>query len=472
MPAPHQFTLNRRYRRLGVWAGILGLAIAVTASPCVGVPVPAGRSRSSVGPDQRALTFPRTAAYCLDQHRLPPAGTLARYDLVVIDHEWANRLPRSYFTRMRARNPRLLLLAYVNVVDSMHQLGSRTYWANSYELWQFRTPTESTFPRQWLAHTAAGVPVHEWEDRAMTNLTDRSPRVGGQRFVEYAAHWVVKRVWSAGIWDGVYLDVWGDTIWTADSDRWDIDGDGTDELGTEIYGPGGPLDRGLTIGERIMRERMPDAILIANGSRTLRHGLLDGRVWESFGDPRVGRNAADDAADYISVSASGAHRRPGTAMTISFRRNEPGSSEEYRRARLAVATTLLQNGFWASMNADGEEPLSYDEMDAAGLGRGYLGRPIEANPGLGRLRERRTRGTGSPLKDVYRRDFEHGIVLLNLGDGRREVRLERPYRHINGTQDRSVNDGRLVDRVSLAAQDGVILLDPRNPPLAGSAAPS
>jgi hypothetical protein len=425
-----------------------------------------------VGHDRRALTFPRTAAYCLDQHRLPPAGTLARYDLVVIDHEWAHRLSRSYFAELRARNPRLLLLAYVNVVDSMHQVGSRPYWANSYELWQFRTPTESSFPRQWLARTAAGDAVHEWEDRVMTNLTDRSPRVGGRRFVEYAAHWVTERVWSAGIWDGVYLDVWGDTIWTADRDRWDVDGDGIDELGTEIYGPGRPLDRGLTIGERIMREHLPGAILIANGTRTLHPGLLDGRVWESFGDPLAHRNPADDARDYISVSASGAHRRPGTAMTISYRRTGPGSSEEYRRARLAMTMTLMQNGFWASMNGTGDEPIFYDEMDAAGLGRGYLGRPIEADPDLGRLGEHRTGGTGSPLEGVYRRDFEHGIVLLNLGDARREVRLERPYRHIDGRQDRSVNDGRLVDRVSIAARDGVILLDPRSPSPAGSAAPS
>ena len=54
----------------------------------------------------------------------------------------------------------------------------------------------------------------------MTNLTDVCPRVAGKRFVEYAANWVVERVWSAGIWDGILLDVWGDTVWTVDQNRW------------------------------------------------------------------------------------------------------------------------------------------------------------------------------------------------------------------------------------------------------------
>ena len=50
-----------------------------------------------------------------------------------------------------------------------------------------------------------------------------------------------------------------------------------------------PLDRGLTSGERIMRARMPDAILVANGTRTLHDGLLDGLAWESFADPLANR---------------------------------------------------------------------------------------------------------------------------------------------------------------------------------------
>ena len=404
-------------------------------------------------------TFPRTATCYLAQSRLPPVATLARYDLVVIDHEWPHRVPLDYFVRLRAANPRLRLLAYVNLVDSMSRIGPIGWWPDSYALWQFRSPSSSRFPRAWLAHTAAGVPVHEYLDSVMTNLTDVCPRVAGQRFVEYAADWVVGRVWSAGIWDGIFLDVWGDTLWTVDQNRWDITGTGHDVLSAEIYGPGNPLDRGLTSGERTMRSRMPDAILVANGTRTLHDGLLDGLVWESFADSLADRDPIGDLTRYVATDAAAAHRSPGVSMTISSRRVPAGSADDYRRARFAIAATLMQNGFWAPMGDDYGQPLYYDEMDGAGLGRGYLGRALEPDPSLSAMTAANEGGPGSPAPDVYRRDFEHGIALVNVGDTAQQVALGRTYRHLSGTTDRLVNNGTAVDVVTISAQDGVVLLD-------------
>ena len=411
----------------------------------------------------REITFPRTATCYLSQSSLPPVATLARYDLVVINHEWPHRVPLDYFIQLRAANPRLRLLAYVDLVDSMSQLGTAQWWPNSYALWQFRTPSSSRLPRAWLAHTAAGVPVHEYLDSVMTNLTDVCPRVAGQRFVEYAADWVVGRVWSAGIWDGIFLDVWGDTLWTVDQNRWDITGTGHDVPSAKIYGPGNPLDRGLTSGERTMRSRMPDAILVANGTRTLHAGLLDGLVWESFADPLAHRDPVFDLTRYVATGAAAAHRSPGVSLTISNRRVPAGSADDYRRARFAMAATLMQNGFWAPMGDDYGQPLYYDEMDGAGLGRGYLGHALEPDPPLSVITTVNDDGTGSPAPYVYRRDFEHGIALVNVGHTAQQVALRRAYRHLSGITDRLVNNGTTVDLVTIPAQDGIILLDPYLP---------
>ena len=409
------------------------------------------------------ITFPRTATCYLGQSSLPPVATLARYDLVVIYHEWPHRVPLDYFIQLRAANPRLRLLAYVDLVDSMSSTGTVRNWPDTYALWQFRTPTSSRFPRAWLAHTAAGVPVHEYQDSVMTNLTDVCPRVAGQRFVEYAADWVTGRVWSAGIWDGIFLDVWGDTLWTVDQNRWDITGTGHDVPSAEIYGSGNPLDRGLTSGERTMRSRMPDAILVANGTRTLHAGLLDGLVWESFADPLAGRDPVFDLTRYVVTVAAGAHRSPGVSLTISKRRVPAGSADAYRRARFAIAATLMQNGFWAPMGDDYGQPLYYDEMDGAGLGRGYLGHALEPDPPLSAITAVNDDGTGSPAPYVYRRDFEHGIALVNVGHTAQQVALRRAYRHLSGWADRLVNNGTTVDLVTIPAQDGIILLDPLFP---------
>ena len=422
--------------------------------------VPAAQASSEI-------TFPRTATCYLAQSSLPPVATLARYDLVVINNEWPHRVPPGYFVKLRAANPRMRLLAYVDVVDSMSSIGSVGYWPDSYALWQFRTSSSrssSRFPRAWLAYTAAGVPVHDYSDLVMTNLTDACPRVGGQRFVDYAADWVTGRVWPAGVWDGIYLDVWGDTLWTVDQDQWDIAGTGHDVPSAEIYGPGDPLDRGLTSGERSMRSRMPNAILVANGTRTVHAGLLDGLAWESFADPLVHRDPVSDLTGYVTVGASEPHRKPGVSMTISSRRVRAGSADDYRRARFALAATLMQNGFWAPMGDDYGQPAYYDEMDGAGLGRGYLGQALEPNPPLSVITTVTYDGTGSPAPYVYRRDFEHGIALVNVGPTAQQVTLRRAYRHLSGKTDRLVNNGTTVDLVTIPAQDGVILLDPLSPP--------
>jgi hypothetical protein len=116
------------------------------------------------------------------------------------------------------------------------------------------------------------------------------------------------------------------------------------------------------------------------------------------------------------------------------------------------------------MGADYGQPVYYDEMDGAGLGRGYLGHALEANPPLSVITTVTSYGTGSPAPYVYRRDFEHGIALVNIGPTAQQITLHRPYRHLSGIQDRHVNNGKAVDHLTIPPQDGVILLDPLSPP--------
>ncbi len=65
---------------------------------------------------------------------------------------------------------------------------------------------------------------------------------------------------------------------------------------------------------------------------------------------------------------------------------------------------------------------------------------------------------GAP--DVYRRDFEHGIVLINASADPVTIPLGGTFQKIDGTQDRSVNDGSTVTEVTLPPLDGIILLRP------------
>ncbi len=61
-------------------------------------------------------------------------------------------------------------------------------------------------------------------------------------------------------------------------------------------------------------------------------------------------------------------------------------------------------------------------------------------------------------RDVWRRDYEGGIALVNATSVTKTVELSGTFKKINGAQDPAVNDGSLVTQVELPPHDGLILL--------------
>lgn len=463
-----------RARRVGAGVVVAGLAvvIALVATTCTVTRSPPTPSPTAAAPSPVPAVarppassdepYPRTSVYFLEQSgddALPPVETLSRYDVVVLDSEWA-RLDPDYFRRLRAAAPGIKILAYVILVDMPKQVGTRNRYGYRYDLWRFDTSTTNRFPPQWLARTAAGAPVSEWPGTVMTNLTDVAPAADGTTFAQHAADWITNTVWSTGLWDGVYLDAWGDRIFTADKNSWDINGDGVDEPDSAIYGPGSPWERGVDRIEAEIRRRLPGAFLVANGDRTLRAQQLDGLVLESFGDKQVAnRDPAYDLRRYVDASNSPGRRQPGLFLTINRRpAGGPLTPDDLRRARYFLTGTLLQDGYWAPMGTDYGQPEYYDELDGGGLGRGYLGRALAANPTWSMITAPFRDGIGQVRPGVTRRDFERGIALRNDTNAPVAVPLERPYRKLSGRQDPAVNDGQVVSEVTLGARDGLILL--------------
>ena len=102
----------------------------------------------------------------------------------------------------------------------------------------------------------------------------------------------------------------------------------------------------------------------------------------------------------------------------------------------------------------------YDEYDG-GIGirqRGYLGQPL---------------GPPQQLPNgVWRRDFDNGIALTNSTLLTQTVALGSTFKHLVGTQNPTLNDGSLVDAVTVPSRDGVILLRTDPPAPADTTAPS
>jgi hypothetical protein len=87
-------------------------------------------------------------------------------------------------------------------------------------------------------------------------------------------------------------------------------------------------------------------------------------------------------------------------------------------------------------------------------GTGYLGQPLGAAHVMGSAN---APGTFAPA--VLTRAFQRGLVLVNQTARVQVVVLPHLYRHLNGDQDPSINDGRSVRVVRLQPYTGLILLD-------------
>ena len=68
--------------------------------------------------------------------------------------------------------------------------------------------------------------------------------------------------------------------------------------------------------------------------------------------------------------------------------------------------------------------------------------------------------------DIWRRDFEHGIVVVNSSTNQATINLGDNFRYISGSQDAIANPGGVVSELVLPSFDAKILLTTKaNDPL-------
>ena len=499
----------------------------------------------AIGAGQPDPPFPRTLGMFLTQDQLPGSASctpgspspldpsvLGRFDAVVIDAEWSNaaRLScysPSAFDQIRAwaaansDGRGITILPYVNPVDRPGVLGSNGYYQYRYDMWGcLHSVTFGTcaFPKQWLAHTAKGQLYSEYRGTWMTNLTD-APQPGTMPadtsstsgsftgFGDYFGTWVRNRwndSWSS-IWDGVYLDVWGDRIWSNTS-PWDPYWGGPLDAGKKkktnyatsvIYAdppagsgpstPSGLWQRGIAAGNATIQGTPPaDAppILIANNTQSATTAPGEnGRLWESFADPALGRQWLWDVPGYVNAGGPnplgfGTRTVSGTTylMAVDGQFPAPGSlgAADYQRARFDLGSALLGDGYWGAATTGYDAPLYFDEMDGGTLHqRGYLGQAVDPQPpSWAKLSAAYVTsgkagytGEGRYANGVYRRDFANGVVLVNPSSATQTVALETTLYHLKGLRTTSPNDGRAVTSVTLAKNDAVVLVS--TPPPTG-----
>ncbi|HXF18104.1 MAG TPA: putative glycoside hydrolase [Burkholderiales bacterium] len=121
--------------------------------------------------------------------------------------------------------------------------------------------------------------------------------------------------------------------------------------------------------------------------------------------------------------------------------NVSGAPDDYRFFRYAYTSCLLDDGYFSF--TDKSRGFSsvpwFDEYDYK-LGHAQSAPPLEPWH-----------------EDIWRRDFENGVVLLNPTSEAKTVTLEPGMRRLAGKQDAAVNDGSAVTRLTLRSKDGIVL---------------
>ena len=472
---------ERSGRASGHWARLRGpavkfvvpgLALVAAAATVAAVRMPEADTGSSQPPAVTLVPgehgFPRT--YLVYSGWTDP-DVLARYDMLVgFASNWD-------VAALRRRNPNgiFLLQPGLNPGSADYREVFVTH-AGGAASWRGGQDRRLGFVRavnadRDILHDPGGRRLGGWN---LAGPTGRDTATFVARLFSHAAR--KSGLYSDG-WDGVHSDNW---IFTAIGATWfygpnlDTDRDGRrDALSTvrPRY-----ADNLAHVG-RLIRSYLPGKIVGGNGA-WFRADRYPGR------DP----NAWRDTSNYTLIEHFDRfYERPGEAIAVARRWLEypdpqgqprylavlqraldcdgsplrlPPGAEPNRNALMLDPCVLksmrwgltlaLMAGAYYEIQAwpDHGTRWWYDEFDG-GVGirrRGYLGDALGPARSLG--------------ERLYRRDFEHGIVLHNSSDAAHDVNLRGPFQKLKGTQNPSLNDGSLVSTVVVPPKDGVILLRP------------
>lgn len=371
--------------------------------------------------------FPHLALY---QYITTDIERLAWWDWVVVSTSEVAKYPA-----LRAANPNLKIIVYVDVAEDN---GSGKY-----------SPTDpnSGFSDTWWVKNANGsYPNYPWSPgRKMVNASTACPVVQGKTWVDHLAQWVITNTHE----DGVILDILNETV-SSVSATIDLDNNGVADANE--HGKAWIDDRWSAANHALtqqIRDGMgPNAILLGN-------------VGQGFNATNNGfvKEAEFVGVDELKMYLSWQDKHYGDPYSLLLiPAGAANGKTNYKLMRADLAAALMGDGYFGYSDGDGPnggysalwwyDEYSVDVATGEATGdashKGYLGYPL---------------GPAKELENgVWRRDFDHGLALLNESGKNASVDLETTYRRIKGTQDPTVNTGEKTSHVSLGAQEGLILL--------------
>ncbi len=372
--------------------------------------------------------FPKRANYFLKWSLTEiEARELAKWDVLILDME-TQVTSRPLLRKLREWNPKIILLAYI----ASEEIATDALRSPS----ALRRQLASQIPDAWYAADASGSRLSFWPGTHLLNAADNCPLSGGQRFNQYLPRFVNDTILSTGLWDGIFYDNALDSITSFGGDSIDLDRDRIRDTAPDLHWQTG-MKFLYNETRRLSRNNI---ILVGNGTTRLYRGELNGNMIENFLPVSWGPTMRTYAYNQTRT------HEPALNI-INANTNNNGGSANYRQMRFGLSSSLLEDGYYSFDYGDRDHAQLwwYDEYGID------LGRPI------GKSRAYRTVQT-EYAPDIWQREFEHGLAIVNSTNAVQTIRLDGEYERIHGVQDPVVNNGAIIDEATVPANDGLIVL--------------
>ena len=410
------------------------------------------------GPD-----FPRLGAMLIGSPQNYDNATyqqqIAKFDLAVLGmyNGWnkSGLTSAQAVSQIKARNPNIKLANYT-IMTEVNNSTSNT--ATTYLMNKLAAEKGPNGVSDWWAYDSSGQHT-DWSGGAYgawdTNLTLLTmPDANGDHWPQWLAKSDYQKLYQGNNFDFWYSD---NNMWKPrDDPDWNRDGvnDSQDNITVRNWWRDGErayYDTAKTVA--------PSLPVMVNADSD-----LDGTVFPSGADhfsqfkQAVGGAFMEHAlGESWSVETWGGwstlmgwYRHLKTNLLspqmVLFDASLP-STTDYQNLRYAFASCLMDDGYF-SASTDYNQIVWFDEFDLAGTGgTHWLGKAIDPPQ------------TSPWQNGVYRRNFEHGTVLINpKGNGSKTVTMEAGYHRFTGHQAPGVNNGQAATTVTLLDRDGLFLV--------------
>jgi hypothetical protein len=384
---------------------------------------------------------------------------IAKLDLAVLGMYpgWnrGGKTPSQAVNQIKAINAKILLANYT-IMTEVNNSASDTSTAP----WRAQLVAQKgpNGVGDWWAYNAAGQHT-DWSGGAYggwdTNLTLlTTPDANGDHWPQWKAKYDYQ-----SLYQGVNFDFWysDNNMWKPRIDAdWNRDGknDSQDSVATRNWWRDG--EKAYYDTAKSTAHNLPmmvnadndlDGTVFPSGADHFTQ--FKNEVGEAFIEHAMGKDwSAETWSGWSTVMNWYRHLKANliAPQVVVFDVYVPNVAD-YQYLRYAFASCLMDDGYF-SASTDYNQIVWFDEYDLAGTSNTkWLGKAIDGPR------------TSAWQNGVYRRNFEHGTVLVNpKGNGAKTVTIEAGYHRFLGRQAPNVNNGQQAASVTLSDRDGIFLV--------------